>query len=230
MPTLASEKPKASTSTEASKWTPKLYSSPSQCVAEGGARALVQPGGDVEVAAEAEAASADRDPAVQVDAEVAARVDPAERVQRREAEEVGLAAEAEEPLALVDRLVDVRVRARRPVRDLLVAADDHVDGRVQLDHVEQADRAVDVQLERVGIDRDPVRDVVLLRRVQPDLPVALDHDDVEDVEVDPDVELEHEADVVVRGVVVDAGEAARGEDERAELQGDVEVERERGLR
>ena len=77
---------------------------------------LRQPGGDVEVAAEAEAAAADRDPAVQVDAEVAVRVDPAERVQRREAEEVGVAAEAEEPLALADRLVDVRVRARCPVR------------------------------------------------------------------------------------------------------------------
>ena len=106
-------------------------------------------------------------------------------------------------------LVDVRVRARCPVRDLLVAADENVDGRVEPDHVEQADGAVDVQLERVGVDGDPVGDVILVRRVQPDLAVALDRDDVEDVEVDPDVELEHEADVVVRGVVVDAGEAAR---------------------
>ena len=75
------------------------------------------------------------------------------------------AGEAEEPLAFADRLVDVGVAAWRPVGHLLVAADDHVDRRVQVDHAEQADGAVDVELERVRRDQDPVRNMIRTRVV-----------------------------------------------------------------
>ncbi len=189
------------------------------------ARQLVQPGVDVEVAAEAEPAAADRNSAVQVDAEVRLRVDPAGRVQGRKPEEVGVAGEEEEPLAVADDLV-VRGVARA-AHHVHVAADDDVDRRTETDHVEQADAPVDVEPERVVADRDPVDGVVVGRRVQPDLAGALDLDDVEQVEVDADVELQHEAAVAARGV--DAGEAAGQQVERAERDVDVELDRERVL-
>ena len=190
---------------------------------------LGQPGVDVEVATDPEAAAADRDAAAQVDTKVALAVNPAEGVQGREAEEVRRSGEAEEPFARADRLADVGVGARGSIGHRLVAADDHVHGRVQIDDAEQADGAVDVEPERVRSDQDPVRHMIRARGVQPDLAVALDRDDVEDVEVDADVELEDEAGVV-RAVVVDAGEAARVQrEDSAERDVEVELDREGAL-
>ena len=86
-----------------------------------------------------------------LEVEVSFRVHPALRGERREAEEVHVRGEVEDPLARVEE--ERRARLIAPNGDVLLAADLHQEGCVEPQHLEDADVAFEREAERALTDR-----------------------------------------------------------------------------
>src|SRR5258705_2218785 len=153
-------------------------------------RLLVQVDANGELADEAEARRAERELAVQLDVELALRVDPAGDAHAGETEEVGARAEGEDPLA--DAEIERVPLHAGPERDG-AAADDDVEAGREVDDLEDLDRAVEREPEGVGPDRHAVGLTRDVRRVQPQPTAPADLDDLEHVDVERHGEAEDDS-------------------------------------
>ena len=182
---------------------------------------LVEEGAELELAHKTEGAAPQHELAADEQVEVAARVEPAVRRQRGDAEERHLGAEGEDPLAAGEVLRGLGYPGAD--RDALFAAHPDHERGVELEDLEDLHLAREVEGEGVGAHPLP-RDV---RGVQHQHAQGVDLEDLEDVHVERDAERQHEARM---GIGVDAGEAEGLDRERAERDLDVEHELEARVR